>query len=75
VTTFQVYDVRRQCSCGTEWMGKAFTAPGDGEVRPGKCAECLEKDEQRTRSLTHPVLEASIRDVELGRPHSVGDVE
>lgn len=51
---FTLYRVPRRCTCGTEWVGNAFTPLADGEPtpRPGMCAACVERGEARQLEMT-----------------------
>lgn len=68
--TVPVYDVRRQCACGTEWMGKAFNRSTDGEVRPGMCVACMEVDDAKLSAMMQRT-EVTPRDTELEPPRRV----
>jgi hypothetical protein len=71
-----LYPVRRQCTCGTEWMGQSFIEPSEEEVRGGRCAVCLAKDEARIAELTRPAVERSpSKTTELERPQIVRDYD
>lgn len=71
-----IYDVRRYCACGTEWMGKTFVKPAEEEVCRGMCATCLKADEARLAALMHPVVDRGpSKDTTLARPKSAGEYD